>query len=51
MAFHRPSGTAFQGKGKKLRTMVDYLGQQWSRLTQDGDNAFPAWSPDGEKIV
>jgi hypothetical protein len=33
MAFHRPSGTAFQGKGKKLRTMVDYLGQQWSHVS------------------
>ncbi len=26
-------------------------GSAMSRLTHDGDNAFPAWSPDGEKIV
>ena len=26
-------------------------GSDMSRLTHDGGNAFPAWSPDGEKIV
>ena len=26
-------------------------GSAMSRLTHDGDKAFPAWSPDGEKIV